>query len=113
MIRDRLIAELRKQNWADPTVGNIVVSEGVVHLWNIVGSDEERRALRIAAENIPGVRVVEDHTISGHPGAALSCDLRHRRSDPMPVSNDQRQDVFVQPIRARIGCKLHAFSSRR
>jgi len=56
MIRDRLIAELRKQNWADPTVGNIVVSEGVVHLWNIVGSDEERRALRIAAENIPGVR---------------------------------------------------------
>ena len=113
MIRDRLIAELRKQNWADPTVGNIVVSEGVVHLWNIVGSDEERRALRIAAENIPGVRVVEDHTISGHPGAALSCDLRHRRSDPMPVSNDQRQDVLVQPIRARIGCKLHAFSSRR
>jgi len=69
MIRDRLIAELRKQNWADPTVGNIVVSEGVVHLWNIVGSDEERRALRIAAENIPGVRAVEDHTISGrHPG---------------------------------------------
>jgi len=69
IIRNRLIAELRKQKWADPTVGNIVVSDGVVHLWNIVGSEEERRALRIAAENIPGVRAVEDHTISGrHPG---------------------------------------------
>jgi CBS domain-containing protein len=68
-IRDRLIAELHKQKWADPTIGNIVVSDGVVYLWNIVGSEEERRALRIAAENTPGVRAVEDHTISGrHPG---------------------------------------------
>jgi CBS domain-containing protein len=64
IIRDRLIVELRKQKWADPTEGNIVVSDGVVYLWNIVGSEEERRVLRIAAENIPGVRAVEDHTIS-------------------------------------------------
>jgi len=69
IIRDRLIAELRKQKWADPTEGNIVVSDGVVYLWNIVGSEEERKALRVAAENIPGVRAVEDRTISGrHPG---------------------------------------------
>jgi len=69
IIRDRLIAELRKQKWADPTEGNIVVSDGVVYLWNIVGSEEERKALRVAAENIAGVRAVEDRTISGrHPG---------------------------------------------
>jgi CBS domain-containing protein len=69
VIRDRLIAELRRHKWADPTEGNIVVTDGVVYLWNIVGSEEERRALCIAAENTPGVRAVEDHTISGrHPG---------------------------------------------
>ncbi|MBO0737913.1 MAG: CBS domain-containing protein [Alphaproteobacteria bacterium] len=69
MIRDRLLAELRSQRWADPTEGNIVVADGVVHLWNIVGSDAERRALRIAAENTPGVRAVEDHMVSGcRPG---------------------------------------------
>ena len=44
---------------------NIPVDGGVVHFWGVVGSEEERRALRIAAENTPGVRGVEDHTISG------------------------------------------------
>ena len=27
-----------------------------------VGSEEERRALRVVAENVPGVRGIEDHT---------------------------------------------------
>lgn len=61
-IRARLLAELREQKWADPSEGRVVVSDGVVHLWGIVGSEDERRALRIAAENTPGVRGVEDHT---------------------------------------------------
>jgi CBS domain-containing protein len=39
-----------------------VVTDGVVHLWGIIRSEDERRALRVAAENIPGVRGVEDHT---------------------------------------------------
>ena len=65
LIRERLLAELRTQEWANPAESNVVVSDGVVHFWGTVGSEEERRALRIAAENIPGVRGIEDHTISG------------------------------------------------
>ena len=65
LIRERLLAELRTQKWASPAEANVVVSDGVVHLWGVVGSGEERRALRVAAENIPGVRGIEDHTISG------------------------------------------------
>jgi len=65
LIRDRLLAELRRQEWANSAEGNVVVSEGVVHFWGTVGSEEERRALRVVAENIPGVRGIEDHTISG------------------------------------------------
>ena len=61
-IRNQLLAELREQKWADPSEGRVVVSDGIVHLWGIVGSDEERRALRVAADNTPGVRGVEDHT---------------------------------------------------
>jgi osmotically-inducible protein OsmY len=57
-----LLAELREQKWADASDGRVVVTDGVVHLWGIVGSEDERRALRIAAENTPGVRGVEDHT---------------------------------------------------
>ncbi len=64
-LRERLLAELSKQEWANPTGSNVVVSDGVVHFWGIVGSEEERRALRVVAENTPGVRGIEDHTISG------------------------------------------------
>lgn len=53
---------LREQKWADASEGRVVVTDGVVHLWGIIRSEDERGALRVAAENIPGVRGVEDHT---------------------------------------------------
>ena len=65
LVRERLLAELAKQQWASPSESNIVVSEGVVHFWGTVGSEKERTALRVLAENIPGVRGIEDHMISG------------------------------------------------
>ena len=64
-IRNQLLAELREQKWADAFEGRVVVSDGIVHFWGIVGSEEERRALRVAAENTPGVRGIEDHTSLG------------------------------------------------
>jgi len=36
----------------------------VVHLWGFVGSEDERAAARVAAENVPGVRSVEDHRLA-------------------------------------------------
>ena len=65
LIRDRLLAELRRQEWANPVESNVVVSDGVVHFWGTGGSEEERRAIRVVAENIPGVRGIEDHTTAG------------------------------------------------
>ena len=40
---------------------NVIVSDGVVHLWGVIDSEEQRQALRVAAENISGVTAVEDH----------------------------------------------------
>jgi CBS domain-containing protein len=65
LVRERLLAELSKQQWASPSESNIVVSDSVVHFWGTVGSEKERTALRVLAENIPGVRGIEDHMISG------------------------------------------------
>ena len=62
VIRDKLLAELKRQTWAEASRGNVIVTAGVVHLWGTILSEEERQALRVAAENIPGVRAVEDHT---------------------------------------------------
>ncbi len=60
-IRDQLLALLKREPWADTHFLNILVSEGVVHLWGLVRSEAERRALRVAAETVPGVLGVEDH----------------------------------------------------
>ena len=60
-IRERLIAELRGQSWAHLPPDAIAVENGIVRLSGIVQTEDERRALRIAAENIPGVKGVDDH----------------------------------------------------
>ena len=60
-IRAQLLAELKAQRWAEVSPANVTVKDGVVHLWSSYLSDQEKRALVVAAENIPGVRRVEDH----------------------------------------------------
>jgi CBS domain-containing protein len=60
-IRDRLLAELKAQKWAEVSPANVTVKDGVVHLWSSYMSEREKRALVVAAESIPGVRRVEDH----------------------------------------------------
>jgi osmotically-inducible protein OsmY len=40
---------------------NAVVRDGVVHLWGIAPDEVLRQAIVVAAENVPGVRAVEDH----------------------------------------------------
>jgi CBS domain-containing protein len=63
-IREQLLAELRRQQWANIWAADIMVRDKVVHLW--FSSDEskaERSAVRVAAENVPGVRRVEEHIV--------------------------------------------------
>jgi len=60
-IRGRLLAELKAQKWAEVSPANITVKDGIVHLWSSYYSEQEKHALIVAAESIPGVRRVEDH----------------------------------------------------
>jgi osmotically-inducible protein OsmY len=48
---------------------NIIVEDGVVHLWGFAENEKERRALRVAAENTLGVKAVEDH-LAPYPRSA-------------------------------------------
>jgi osmotically-inducible protein OsmY len=59
-IRDRLVRKLEGQPWANPGMKNVLVQDGVVHLWGFVRSDDERQAIRVAAENV-GALAVQDH----------------------------------------------------
>jgi CBS domain-containing protein len=40
---------------------NVIVTEGVAHLWGVMESRDERDALRVIVENAPGLRRVENH----------------------------------------------------
>jgi CBS domain-containing protein len=62
-IRSHVLAELEGQPWAAPACINIIVRKGVVHLWGTIFDEREREALRVAAENAPGVKGVQDHLL--------------------------------------------------
>lgn len=58
-LQTKLLKALGRESWA-PVV-NVTVTDGVVHLWGLVDSEEQRRALHIAVEGVSGVRAVKDH----------------------------------------------------
>jgi CBS domain-containing protein len=71
IIRERLVDELAKEKWAPKATTNIVVLNGVVELWGTVFDDRQREALKVAAENIPGVKAVKDHLVWLEPATGM------------------------------------------
>jgi len=65
-IRAAILAQLAKQSWTNFGERNIVVSNGVVHIWGLVGSPDERKALIALAEDVSGVRKVSDEMIASY-----------------------------------------------
>jgi CBS domain-containing protein len=66
-IREQIIAELAKAAWVPRDGLSISVKDGVVDLNGVILEEKEREALRVVAENIPGVRAVEDHLVWVEP----------------------------------------------
>jgi CBS domain-containing protein len=60
-IRDRLLAELAKQPWAPVALIDVIVKNGIVELWGTITDERARQAIIVAAENVPGVKRVNDH----------------------------------------------------
>jgi CBS domain-containing protein len=65
-IRLELLSRLEQQSWTDFGSRNVTVGDRVVHLWGLVGSPEERKALLALAESVPGVARVCDEMISAY-----------------------------------------------
>jgi len=73
-IREKLLAEIQKEQWAPAAMTNVVVRDGVVELWGVVADERQRTALRVAAENIPGVTAVRDHMVWVEPVSGMSIE---------------------------------------
>jgi CBS domain-containing protein len=65
-LRERLTVEFDRSGVTSHPYVNIVVRDGAVHLWGIVPAREEAKAMRLAAEQVPGVASVESH-LAVHP----------------------------------------------
>jgi CBS domain-containing protein len=73
VIRGQVLAELEKQQWAPMALIYITpsVRNGVVELWGTITDERERRALIVAAENVPGVKEVRDHIVLVDPVSGI------------------------------------------
>lgn len=65
-IRLDLLDRLGDQSWTDFGERNIIVHDGVVHLWGMVATAAEHKALRALAEEVPGVVSISDEIIPGY-----------------------------------------------
>jgi CBS domain-containing protein len=59
-IREDVLAAMAGQPWAIARE-NVIVENGIVHLWGPIVGAEEGNAIRVAAENAPGVKNVIAH----------------------------------------------------
>jgi len=65
-IRLDLLSALREQSWTDFGSRNITVSNRIAHIWGLVASEAERKALLALAEGVPGVSRVSDEMIPAY-----------------------------------------------
>jgi CBS domain-containing protein len=75
-IRETLLAEMQKADWAPVAMTNVVVHDGVVELWGTIVDERQREALKVAAENIPGVKAVNDHLVWVEPTTGMVIEPR-------------------------------------
>lgn len=72
LIRDKLYAELKARSWAPLGTIDIVVRDGVVTLWGTLLDERQRGAIIVAAENIPGVKAIEDNLLWVDPRSGMA-----------------------------------------
>ena len=60
-IRSAILTAAREDAGVRTTLLDVTVANGVAHLWGNVGSEAERNAVRVAAENADGVHEVRNH----------------------------------------------------
>jgi CBS domain-containing protein len=71
IIRAQLLRHLETQKWAPAGAIDVAVVNGVVTLSGLLTHERQRQALCVAAENIPGVKGVEDRLAWLVPGAGV------------------------------------------
>jgi CBS domain-containing protein len=86
-IRERILAELANKRWVPRNFVDPVVRNGTVELWGTIFDERERQAVRVLAENVPGVKAVRDHLVWVEPMSGVAFVPADDRSQSNPVGN--------------------------
>ena len=70
-IRAQIYAELNRQRWIPKDFINVVVRNGAVEVWGAILDERERQAVRVAVENVPGVKHISDHLVWVEPMSGM------------------------------------------
>lgn len=66
-IKERVQEEFRRQPWMSATMIDVGVKDGVVRLSGAIIDARERNAMIVAAQTVPGVKLVEDDIVFVEP----------------------------------------------
>jgi CBS domain-containing protein len=81
-IRDAILAEFDRQNWAGRDMIHVGVNDGVVELTGAVFDGRQRQAAQIIAENVPGVKSVVERLLWVEPISGILIDPVDTASSP-------------------------------
>jgi len=63
---------LARERWVPKSGIRVHVADAVVALEGVIFSDSERQAIRVIAENVAGVKAVNDHLVYVDPGSGMA-----------------------------------------
>ncbi|HVY56632.1 MAG TPA: CBS domain-containing protein [Xanthobacteraceae bacterium] len=87
-IRERILADLQKQSWAPLALIDVIVRNGEVDLWGTITDEKQGEALRVCAENVPGVKAVRTHLTWIEPVSGMV--IESPDNEPQQVSGSAR-----------------------
>lgn len=67
VLAQRVKAVLKAQTWVPTSSIEIRAVDGVVQVWGSILDERQREAIRVAVENIPGVKGIADHLVWVEP----------------------------------------------
>ena len=77
-ISDQIWNEIDKQKWVPKSAIGLVVRNGYVHLSGVVLDMHEIEALTVLAENVPGVKAVENNIVWCDPMSGVVLGIQQR-----------------------------------
>ena len=70
-IRTQILSDLHRERWTPQDGLNVIVRNGVAELWGAILDERQRQAIKVVAENVPGIKAVRDHLVFVGPMSGI------------------------------------------